>query len=499
MANTINVSFADKSLPKGGLLAITVFDSAKLGPVGTDLDKKTKGALKAAMKVAEFKGAAGTTLDLAAPKGITVDRILLVGAGAAKSFGVLEAQKAGATAGNYLTAKAKAFDMVLDLDAGAAGEDEVAASLGLGIRMGAYRFTKYQTQLKSDKKPSLTKAVVHVDGVAAARKAYKAAGAVADGVMMARDLVNEPPNILNPAEFASRIRTFTKLGVKVTVLTEAKMKELGMGALLGVGQGSANASKIAIMEWKGGKAGDAPVALVGKGLTFDSGGISLKPGGGMQDMKGDMGGAAAVTGTMLALATRKAKANVVGIVGLVENMPDAAAQRPGDIVTSMSGQTIEIINTDAEGRLVLADVLYYTAKRFKPKFMIDLATLTGAILVALGDYNAGMFTNSDALAKQLETASKATGEGVWRMPLSDSYDRMIDSEFADVKNSGARNAGSITAAQFLQRFTNKVPWCHLDVAGTAMATPKTIESPSWASGYGVRLLNRWVADNFEGK
>lgn len=499
MANNINVSFAEKSLPKGGILAITVLESGKLGPFGTDLDKRTKGAIKSAMKAAEFSGAAGRVIQILAPKGITVDRLILVGAGDPKKLDDLSAQKAGAAAGHFLTTKTKNFELCVDLPTTVkTDEADVAAAMGLGLRLGAYRFTKYQTTLKDEQKPKLTRVTMKVSGVAAARKAFKSAGAVANGVMMARELVNEPPNVLNPPEFATRCRSLSKLGVKVTVLSEAKMKELGMGALLGVGQGSAYPSKIAIMEWKGGKAGEKPVALVGKGLTFDSGGISLKPGGGMQDMKGDMGGAAAVTGTMMALAGRKAKANVVGIVGLVENMPDAAAQRPGDIVTSMSGQTIEIINTDAEGRLVLADVLYYTAKRFKPKFMIDLATLTGAILVALGDLNAGMFTNSDELADQLDKASKSSGEGLWRLPLSSGYDKMINSQFADMKNSGARNAGSITAAQFLQRHTNEIPWCHLDVAGTAMGTPKTIESPTWASGFGVRLLDRWVADNFEG-
>lgn len=500
MTNKLTVSFAEKAAPKGGILALTVFDGAKLGPDGTALDKKLKGAIKAAMKAADFKGAAGRCIQMLAPSGVKVDRLVLVGCGASKSFDPLAAQKAGAVVGNALTTKAKTFVLSFDLASDVKGdESELAGAMALGLRMGAYRFTKYQTQLKGDAKPQLTRVSMQVKNVAGARRAYKDAGAVGDGVMLARDLVNEPPNILNPTEFAARVRQLSKLGLKVSILTEAKMKELGMGALLGVGQGSANASKIAIMEWRGGKAGEAPIALVGKGLTFDSGGISLKPGGGMQDMKGDMGGAAAVTGTMCALATRKAKVNVVGLLGLVENMPDAGAQRPGDIVTSMSGQTIEIINTDAEGRLVLADVLYYTAKRFKPKFMVDLATLTGAMLVALGDIHAGMFTNSETIAKGLSAAGTDSGELVWRLPLHEGYDKMINSEFADVKNSGARNAGSITAAQFLQRFTNKVPWCHLDVAGTAMATPKTIESPSWASGYGVRLLNRWIADNFEGK
>lgn len=495
----MNVTFAAKAQPKGGVLAITVFDKGALGPFGNGLDKKTKGAIKAAIKAAEFKGGVGQLIQVLAPKGITVDRLLLIGMGSPKKVDELSCQKSGAAVAHFLTVKAKAMTVSIDLPGSVKmDEGDVASNFAFGTRLGAYRFTKYRTTLKPGSVPQLTKVVVQTDDLASARKGYRSAGKVADGVVLARDLVNEPPNILNPKDYAARCKELTKLGVKVTLLNEKKMGELGMGALLGVGQGSANESYIAIMEWKGGKAGEAPVALVGKGLTFDSGGISLKPGAGMEDMKGDMGGSAAVVGTMKALAGRKAKANVIGIVGLVENMPDAAAQRPGDIVTSMSGQTIEIINTDAEGRLVLADLLWYTAKRFKPKFMVDLATLTGAMMVALGQEYAGTFSNSDELADGLFDAGKASGEGVWRMPLSEGYDKIMNSQFADMKNSGSRYGGSITAAQFLQRFTNKVPWCHIDVAGVAMGTPKTSMSPTWASGYGVRLLNRWIADNFEG-
>lgn len=495
----MNVTFAAKSQPKGGVLVLTVFEKGALGSFGSDLDKKTKGAIKAAIKAASFKGGTGQVLQVLAPKGITLDRLLLVGMGKAKDVDELSCQKAGAAAAHFLTTKVKAASVAIDMTAAVKmDEGEVASVFAFGMRLGSYRFTKYRTTLKPENTPQLSKVVVQTDDLPGARKGYRAAGKVADGVVLARDLVNEPPNILNPKNYAARCKELSKLGVKVTLLNEKKMDELGMGALLGVGRGSAYESYIAIMEWKGGKAGEAPVALVGKGLTFDSGGISLKPGAGMEDMKGDMGGSAAVVGTMKALAGRKAKANVVGIVGLVENMPDAGAQRPGDIVTSMSGQTIEIINTDAEGRLVLADVLWYTAKRFKPKFMVDLATLTGAMMVALGQEYAGIFSNDDKLAEGLFEAGKASGEGVWRLPLSEGYDKLVNSQFADMKNTGGRYGGSITAAQFLQRFTNKVPWCHIDVAGVAMGTPKTSLSPTWASGYGVRLLNRWIADNFEG-
>ena len=320
---------------------------------------------------------------------------------------------------------------------------------------------------------------------------------LADGVVLARDLVNEPANVLYPGEFARRASDLRKLGVLVEVLDVAAMKKLGMGALLGVGQGSAHESKVVVMRWNGGKRGTDPVAFIGKGVCFDSGGISIKPAQGMEDMKGDMAGAACVVGLMRALASRKAKVNVVGAIGLVENMPDGKAQRPGDIVTTMSGQTVEVINTDAEGRLVLADVLHYVNKRFKPRFMINLATLTGAIIVALGQEYAGMFSNDDKLAERLTKAGEATGERVWRMPLGPEYDKMIDSKFADMKNTGGRYGGSITAAQFLQRFVNKTPWAHLDIAGTALGSPQTDINKSWSSGWGVRLLNRLVEDYYE--
>src|SRR5216684_3523348 len=316
---------------------------------------------------------------------------------------------------------------------------------------------------------------------------------------MARELVNEPPNVLFPVEFARRAGQLRKLGVIVEVLDVKAMTKLGMGALLGVAQGSTQPGRVVIMRWNGGKRGDQPVAFIGKGVCFDTGGISIKPAGSMEDMKGDMAGAACVVGLMHALAARKAKVNVVGAIGLVENMPDGNAYRPGDILKSMSGQTIEIINTDAEGRLVLADVLHYVNTKYKPKFMIDLATLTGAIMVALGQEHAGLFSNDDELAARLGVAGSATGETVWRMPLGPAYDKLIESKFADVKNTGGRNGGSITAAQFLKRFVNDTPWAHLDIAGTAMGAPKSEINHSWGSGFGVRLLERLVAEYYEAR
>jgi leucyl aminopeptidase len=309
--------------------------------------------------------------------------------------------------------------------------------------------------------------------------------------------VNEPANILTPPEFAQRAKALAKAGVKIEILTPVQMKKLGMGALLGVAQGSPHEARLVVMRWDGGKKGVRPVAFVGKGVTFDTGGVSIKPASGMEDMKGDMAGAACVTGLMLALAKRKAKVNVIGAIGLVENAVDGKAQRPGDIVKSMSGQTIAVLNTDAEGRLVLADVLWYVQNRFKPQFMVNLATLTGAIIVALGKEHAGMFSNNDELATRLSAAGYATGEKVWRMPLTPEYDKLIDHDVADMKNIGGRHGGAITAAQFIQRFVNNVPWAHLDVAGTAMDSVKSSINQSWASGWGVRLLNNLVESHYE--
>ena len=319
-----------------------------------------------------------------------------------------------------------------------------------------------------------------------------------EGVCLARDLVNEPANILDPVEFARRAAGLADLGVEIEILEDEDMEAQGMGALLGVAQGSSQPARLVIMHWMGGKSRRTkPICLVGKGVCFDTGGISMKPPGGMEDMKGDMGGAAAVVGTMHALASRKAAVNVIGVIGLVENMASAMAQRPGDIVTSMSGQTIEVINTDAEGRLVLADAIWYTQERFKPKVLVDLATLTGAIIVALGKEHAGLFTNNDRLASDLSNAGEATGEKVWRMPLSANYDKLLKSRFADMKNIGGRLAGSVTAAQFIQRFIKDTDWAHLDIAGTAMGSPKTDLNDSWGSGWGVQILNHWIADKYE--
>jgi leucyl aminopeptidase len=405
--------------------------------------------------------------------------------------------KLGGIAMGKVPSAATEATILAEFGSGALKPDQVA-DLALGVRLRAYSFEIYKTKRKEgDERADKVRVDLACASPAAAEKAWGRTGGIADGVVLARDLINEPANVLYPVEFARRASALTKLGVGVEVLDVAAMRKLGMGALLGVGQGSVHDSRLVVMRWNGGKRGAEPVAFIGKGVCFDTGGISIKPAQGMEDMKGDMAGAACVVGLMHALAVRKAKVNAVGAIGLVENMPDGKAYRPGDILKTMSGQTIEIINTDAEGRLVLADVLHYVNKRFKPKFMINLATLTGAIIVSLGQEYAGLFSNNDKLVERLVKAGEATGERVWRMPLGPEYDKLIDSKFADMKNTGGRWAGSITAAQLLQRFVDKTPWAHLDIAGTALGSPQTEINRSWSSGWGVRLLDRLVEDYYE--
>ena len=370
-------------------------------------------------------------------------------------------------------------------------DDEDVLRLGYGSILGSYTFNKYKT--KNVTKNVLSLIEIFSPNSTKQNKNFNRYSSIADGVFYARDLVNEPSNVLYPKAYANRIQKLRQHGLKVEVLGETKMKALKMHSLVGVGQGSQRESQLVIMHWNGNKAKKAkPICFVGKGVCFDSGGISIKPSNKMEEMIGDMGGSAAVVGTMLSLAKRKAKVNAIGVVGLVENMPDGKAQKPGDIIKSMSGQTIEIQNTDAEGRLVLADALWYAQKRFKPELMIDLATLTGAMVISLGSLIAGLFSNNDKLSKNLIDAGEESGDLVWRFPLNKSYDKLINSKFADMKNIGMGGAGSITAAQFLQRFVNKVPWAHLDIAGTATGMPKTSTNTSWATGFGVHLLDTFV-------
>jgi leucyl aminopeptidase len=480
----------------GDTLAAPVFDGNAMSKAAKALDSASSGALTKAIKASRFKGAQGDLLEISAPAGVKADRVVLFGLGKKSDLTANGVEKAVAgLVKSLLTGGAKTLSLHLE---GAADLEGVARA-GLGARLAGYRFDKYRTKLADDKKPSLVSVEIIADDSKAAKTVWQNWESVADGVDLARDLVMEAPNILGPEEYARRCKGLDKLGLEIEVLGEKEMKKLGMGSLLGVGQGSEQESQLVIMKWSGGAAGDQPICFVGKGVTFDTGGISLKPPQGMDEMKGDMGGSAAVVGAMAALAGRKAKVNAVGVIGLVENMPDGKAMRPGDIVTSMSGQTIEVLNTDAEGRLVLADALWYAQKQFDPKFMIDLATLTGAILIALGQEHAGIFSNNDALADNISRAGKASDETVWRFPLGAEYDRQIDSTVADMKNLGeGRNAGSITAAQFLQRFANDKPWCHIDIAGVGMnASSKDPRCPVFGTGYGVRLLDRLVRDYYE--
>ncbi len=478
-----------------GAWVVCVAEGGALSPAAARLDAASGGALARAVAGVKFTGAKGKTLDIVAPSGLSASRVMLMGLGEAAE---LDANRVEALAAEAYQALKTSGAEVLTVDI-AEGSAELAAHAALGATLAAYRFDRYRTKEKADKKPTIQTVRIVAGDVSAAKAAFAPLSALAEGVFFTRDLVSEPANILYPVEFANRVKALEGLGASVEILDEAAMAELGMGSLLGVGQGSARDSQLVIIRWNGAADPNAqPVAFVGKGVCFDTGGISLKPADGMEDMKWDMGGAGAVAGLMLTLAKRKAKANVIGILGLVENMPDGNAQRPGDIVTSMSGQTIEVINTDAEGRLVLADALWYCQDRFKPKFMVDLATLTGAIIIALGNDFGGLFSNNDALAENLLAASKASGDALWRLPLPTAYEKQIDSMAADVKNTGGRPAGSITAALFLQRFVNDTPWAHLDIASTAWKKPSaTPTAPDGATGFGVRLLDRLVADFYE--
>ncbi|MBM3507274.1 MAG: leucyl aminopeptidase [Alphaproteobacteria bacterium] len=503
----MKVSFAGTAIPSQGALALGVAKGGKsgprLGPLAESLDKKSKGALKRAIKAAErFSGDKGQSVEILAPAGTRLSRLFLLGIGKAEDFDARAAESLGGSLARRVSATGESRAAIA-LDAAKATKiDEVEASarIGFGARLGSYRFDRYRTKEKPDKKPSLRQLTVMTRASAGAQKRFAVLDKVADSVYLTRDLVTEPPNVLYPRTLADQAQALSKLGVKVEVLGRAKLEKLGMGSLLGVAQGSSHEPFVVVMQWNGAGNGAAPVAFIGKGVTFDSGGLSLKPSSSMEEMKFDMAGSAAVIGAMCALAARKAKVNAVGVVGLVENMPSAHAQRPGDVVKSMSGQTIEVLNTDAEGRLVLADILWYAKDRFKPAAMIDLATLTGAIIVALGHHQAGLFSNNDELAGRLAGAGEAEGERVWRMPLGDEYDKDIDSEIADMKNIGsAGKAGSIIGAQFLQRFVGDTPWAHLDIAGTAWVNKDNPTSPKGATGFGVRLLNRLIADHYEQK
>ena len=499
--------FSRPALPDTGILVVTALEGRKLSPSARQLDKVLDGGLVRAIKASRFTGKKGHSLTLMAPAGSGLDRVYVVGLGKAEGIDALCLQAAGGQLYAALGNKGRSVAVAVDaLERCPLAPAEMAAEIAFGACLGSYRFDKYRTREEKADKPTLRTLRLLCQNAAAARQAYAGRDKVCDGVFFSRDLASEPANVLYPEALAEKAKGLEKLGVKVEVLGERQMRKLGMGALLGVGQGSARESQLVVMQWngatgKGGRRtkGDGPIAFVGKGVTFDTGGISIKPAASMEDMKWDMGGAAVVMGLMKALAGRQARVDAVGIVGLVENMPSGEAQRPGDIVTSMSGQTIEVINTDAEGRLVLADALWYCKDRFKPRFMVDLATLTGAIIICLGSEKAGLFANDDALAGRLFAAGEKVGEPLWRMPLGDAYDKLIKSDAADMKNVGNRAGGSITAAQFLQRFVDKTPWAHLDIAGVTWKSKATATVPKGATAFGVRLLDRLVAEHYEGK
>jgi leucyl aminopeptidase len=468
-------------------------DRSSLALLGTSQE-----AVGAALDRQRFEGEGSSVSEQFIADNGTVRRLLVVGTGTGEARGGEAAEKLGGTAAARLQTSGE-NTAVIDLS-GLGYDTDATARVALGAALRSWRYDLYRTKLKDNQKPTLGEIVVVGGGAGAAERYEQRWAPVVEGVSLTRELVTEPANIIYPETFVERARASLQgSGVEFEVLDRAAMEKLGMGALLGVAQGSVREARLLILKWNGGGTGGQPTAFVGKGVTFDTGGISIKPAAGMEAMKWDMGGAGAVVGALKALALRKAKANIVGICGLVENMPGGNAQRPGDVVTSMSGQTIEVINTDAEGRLVLADAIWYCQDRFKPKFMVDLATLTGAIIISLGNDYAGLFSNNDELAANLLAASGAEGEPLWRMPLPEQYNRQIDSQIADVKNTGGRPGGSITAALFIQKFVNGLPWAHLDIASTAWKKGSTVPTlPEGATGYGVRLLNRMVADKYEG-
>ncbi|HEV2599323.1 leucyl aminopeptidase [Sphingopyxis sp.] len=450
--------------------------------------------LGAAAAQARFDGTAGTIAETATIDGGVAKRLLLVGIG---EGGEHDLERGGAA----LTAKLQTSGVTaVHVDFASAGQsdaDDVLA-FAMGALLRNWRLDTYRTRLSDKAKPSL-KAVTIASSHGDLSPRWAENQAIADGVAFTQTLVAEPPNILYPESFVERCQHLADLGVELEILDERQMKALGMGALLGVAQGSTRPPRLLAMRWNGGQPGAKPIAFVGKGVTFDTGGISIKPAAGMDMMKWDMGGAGAVAGAMKAIAGRKAKANVVGIVGLVENMPDGNAMRPGDVVSTMSGQTVEVLNTDAEGRLVLCDAVTWTQQVYEPSVIVDLATLTGAMVISLGHEYAGIFANDDGLADQLIAAGEASNNKLWRFPLSPAYDKLIDSPIADMKNVGPREGGSITAAQFIKRFVDEgVKWAHLDIAGMAWHDKDGPVYAKGATGYGVRLLDRYIAANHEG-
>lgn len=499
----MKIDFSEPRPSKTGAIVIGVPEGNRLSAAAANLDKESEGAIKRAIKGGHFEGKRKQSLKILAPRNVSANQIILIGLGGAKDLSEIDFQNVGGEIVSQVNgAKEKDGTVLVDRPTGCKVRAlEIAASIAYGANLSSYRFDKYRKK-KLNTKPSLERLSIQLKGAAQAKRRYAPLEKVVDSVFFTRDLVSEPANVIYPETLAREALKLRRLGVKVEVLDETDMRKLGMGALLGVAQGSARKPRIVVLRWQGAPRvkDKSPIAFVGKGVTFDSGGISIKPSAHMEDMKWDMGGSAVVLGVLRALAARKARVNAVGVIGLTENMPSGTAQRPGDVVTSMSGQTIEVINTDAEGRLVLADALWYCQNRFKPKLIVDLATLTGAIIVALGAEFAGLFATDDKLAAKLASAGEKEGERLWRMPLDEAYDKDIDSDIADMKNVGSgRGAGSSTAAQFLKRYVQDIPWAHIDIAGVTWSSRKKPTVPKGGTGFGVRLLNRFVADNYEGR
>lgn len=481
---------AELQLPNAGGLVLLVTADRQLSAFGVSVDEKIQGSLRRAMTHSHFDGEIGTCLMITAPNGLQASRVLLVGIGESSKLSIATTQEIGRTI-------VKAFDKTPETTLSVIVEDladgaQFASQLALGAQLGSYRFDRYKSKPKPQEQPTLERINVFCSEAEEALTAFSPLQAIAEGISLTRDLASEPANVLTPVELAERCRALQGKKLEVEILEPEQLQELRMGALLGVARGSSNPPRVVIMRYRGARRDKQPLAFIGKGVTFDTGGYSLKPPKGMEDMKMDMCGAAIVIGLMKALAGREAKVNAVGVVGLVENMVSGNALRPGDIITSMSGQTIEVLNTDAEGRLVLADLLYYTETTIKPRLMIDLATLTGAIIVALGHVYGGLFSNNEELAGRLLRSGELVKDRLWQLPLDKDYDKLIDSRIADLQNIGpAGQSGSITAAQFLQRFVNDTPWAHIDVAGVSIPADKG------SNGFGVQLLSQLVAAYYE--
>jgi leucyl aminopeptidase len=503
----LKVSFENKDLDNNEAIAIIINDQLKIDSDTLLIDQKHHGLISKTIKDKRiFKPEYGYSKILTATnKDGEVRYLILIALGSEDNVSEVKIEEIGGKIHSLATScKASSVGIRVPSKIGSFKQEKIAALLGGGALLASYRFDKYQTMKSNDEKFITEDFDIIVDDREHALKLFEEQKSLALGVFFARDCINEVPNVLYPESYAERIlEKLEPLGIDVDVLGESQMRSLGMGALLGVGQGSTNESKLVVMKYNGLDDDSDPICFVGKGVTFDTGGISLKPAAGMGDMKYDMGGSAAVVGAIKALALRNAKVNVIGIVGLVENMPGGNAQRPGDVVRTMSGQTVEVLNTDAEGRLVLCDCVTYLQQNFKPACIVDLATLTGAISISLGSTYAGCYANDDELARQLITASLKTNEKLWRMPLHPDYNDMLKSTVADIANIGSEKglAGSSTAAHFIGRFIKDgVKWAHLDIAGVAYDKKGTNPiCPKGAVGFGVRLLNQFVKDNYESK